>query len=173
MNRRFRILVPVVLLVALVAIAGCKKKQPPPPAATAPPPAPAPTAQITATPRQISAGDQVTLTWHTTDATSASIDGIGDVPDHRREDCDAHAIDNLSPGSTRRFGHRGCERAGHGERASAGLSAREYHVGGRRIPGQCPGHLLRLRHLRHSQRRAVDAFAGCFVPGEPPRISRL
>ncbi len=28
----------------------------------------------------ISAGDQVQLSWHTTDATSISIDGIGDVP---------------------------------------------------------------------------------------------
>jgi peptidoglycan-associated lipoprotein len=51
------------------------------PAETAPPPtAPAPTAQITATPTTISAGDQVVLTWRTTDATSVSIDGIGDVP---------------------------------------------------------------------------------------------
>ena len=31
-------------------------------------------------PSAISAGDQVTLTWKTTDATSVSIDGIGDVP---------------------------------------------------------------------------------------------
>ena len=29
MNRKFRILVPVVLLVALIAVAGCKKKHPP------------------------------------------------------------------------------------------------------------------------------------------------
>ena len=80
MNRRFRAIVPVVLLVLFVFVAGCKKKQAPPPAATAPPPSPNPTATITATPSQISAGDQVTLTWHTTDATSASIDGLGDVP---------------------------------------------------------------------------------------------
>ncbi|MFZ0743945.1 MAG: peptidoglycan-associated lipoprotein Pal [Terracidiphilus sp.] len=81
MNRRTRILAPVALLVALVAIGGCKKKQPPPPAQTAPPvTAPAPTAQITATPTSISAGDQVVLNWRTTDATSVSIDGIGDVP---------------------------------------------------------------------------------------------
>ncbi|MGA7856827.1 MAG: peptidoglycan-associated lipoprotein Pal [Terracidiphilus sp.] len=81
MNRRFRVLTPVVLLVALVAVAGCKKKQPPPPAETAPTAsAPAPTAQITATPTSISAGDQVVLNWRTTDATSVSIDGIGDVP---------------------------------------------------------------------------------------------
>jgi len=28
----------------------------------------------------ISAGDQVQLAWRTTDATSVTIDGIGDVP---------------------------------------------------------------------------------------------
>jgi peptidoglycan-associated lipoprotein len=67
--------------VALVAVAGCKKKQPPPPAATAPAAtAPAPTAQLTANPTVVSAGDQVQLSWRTTDATSVSIDGIGDVP---------------------------------------------------------------------------------------------
>ena len=82
MKQFARILVPVALLVALIAVAGCKKKQPPPPMpATAPPAAaPAPTAQITATPTTISAGDQVVLTWRTSDATTVSIDGIGDVP---------------------------------------------------------------------------------------------
>jgi len=82
LNRSIRVLTPVVLLVALVAIAGCKKKQAAPaPAETAPvATAPAPTAQISATPGSISAGDQVVLNWRTTDATSVSIDGIGDVP---------------------------------------------------------------------------------------------
>jgi peptidoglycan-associated lipoprotein len=75
-----RILVPVALLVALVAVAGCKKKQPVPPAVAPPVVVPAPTAQITATPIVISAGDQVQLKWSTTNATSTSIDGIGDVP---------------------------------------------------------------------------------------------
>jgi peptidoglycan-associated lipoprotein len=41
---------------------------------------PAPTAQITATPSTVSAGDQVQLSWRTTNASSVSIDGIGDVP---------------------------------------------------------------------------------------------
>jgi peptidoglycan-associated lipoprotein len=78
---RNRILIPVVLLVALAAISGCKKKQPPPPAVTAPPAtAPAPTAQLSAAPAVISAGDQVQLTWSTTNATSVSIEGIGQVP---------------------------------------------------------------------------------------------
>ena len=83
MNRRFRILGPLVLLVALVAIAGCKKKEAPlPNSETAPSAtsAPEPTAQITATPTVVSAGDQVQLSWSTTNATSVSIDGIGDEP---------------------------------------------------------------------------------------------
>ena len=82
MNLRNRILVPVVLLIALVSVAGCKKKQPPlPPAETAPSAVvPAPTAQLTATPAVVSAGDQVQLAWRTTNSTTVSIDGIGDVP---------------------------------------------------------------------------------------------
>ena len=81
MDYRYRVVVPATLLLALVATVGCKKKTPPPPPQTAPPvAAPAPTAQITASPAAINAGDQVTLTWKTTDATSVSIDGIGDVP---------------------------------------------------------------------------------------------
>lgn len=82
MKHVVRFFVPVLLLVALIGVAGCKKKAKPlPPAETAPPPAaPAPTAQLTATPSTITAGDQVVLTWRTTDATSVSIEGVGDVP---------------------------------------------------------------------------------------------
>ena len=65
-----------------MAVAGCKKKEAPLPPATVAPPAtiPAPSAMLSATPTVISAGDQVQLSWRTTDATSVSIDGIGDVP---------------------------------------------------------------------------------------------
>lgn len=72
----------MVLTIALFAVAGCKKKNPPPPPPpeTAPAAAPQPIAQLTATPTAISAGDQVVLNWRTTDATSVSIDGVGDVP---------------------------------------------------------------------------------------------
>ncbi len=84
MKKTFRAFSFVALVVVLVAVAGCSKKPvaPPPTTATAPvaAPAPAPVAQITATPNVISAGDQVVLTWRTADATSVSIDGIGDVP---------------------------------------------------------------------------------------------
>ena len=82
MKQRNSIFSAAFVLVALAAVSGCHKKQQlPPPNETAPPTsAPAPTAQLSATPTVISAGDQVQLTWHTTDATSVSIDGLGDVP---------------------------------------------------------------------------------------------
>ena len=82
LNRLSRSSIPLAILASLIAVAGCHKKQAPmAPAETAPPSAaPAPTAQLTATPSTISAGDQVVLTWRTTDATNVSIDGIGDVP---------------------------------------------------------------------------------------------
>ncbi len=84
MNRLNRMVAPVALLVALIAVAGCAKKHKQPSAAETAPAAaaiaPVPTAQFTATPAQVSAGDQVELSWRTTDAATVSIDGIGDVP---------------------------------------------------------------------------------------------
>ena len=81
MNSRNRVLTCLVLLAAVVGFAGCGKKKTPLTTNTAPPlSGPAPTAQLTATPTTITAGDQVVLSWRTADATSVSIDGIGDVP---------------------------------------------------------------------------------------------
>ncbi len=78
MDRRTRFSIPVMLLASLVAMAGCKHKIQPP-IATAPPPAPAPTANIKASPTAVTAGEQVVLTWNTTNTTTASIEGLGDV----------------------------------------------------------------------------------------------
>jgi peptidoglycan-associated lipoprotein len=81
LSSRNRILTCLVLLAAIVGFAGCKKKTTPVSDNTAPPiTGSAPTVQLTATPTTITAGDQVVLSWRTTDATSISIDGIGDVP---------------------------------------------------------------------------------------------
>lgn len=82
MKLRDRSLVSVAALIALIAVSGCHKKQPAPTSSETAPPAStaAPTAQLTATPTVISAGDQVQLSWRTTDASSVSIDGLGDVP---------------------------------------------------------------------------------------------
>lgn len=65
----------------LLSAAGCHKKTAPvatnalPPAATSP----APTATLTAEPTAIDLGQSVILNWRTTNATSVSIDGVGDV----------------------------------------------------------------------------------------------
>lgn len=81
MDRSKRILVPVVLLVAMVTVAGCKKKVIPPPVQATPPVVvPAPTAQFTASPTVVTAGEHVVLSWSTTNATDVSIDGMGSVP---------------------------------------------------------------------------------------------
>jgi peptidoglycan-associated lipoprotein len=71
----------MLLLIVVVAVVGCGKKTPPPLSQeTAPPTGPAPTAQLTATPSSITAGDQVVLSWRTTNANSIFIEGIGDLP---------------------------------------------------------------------------------------------
>jgi peptidoglycan-associated lipoprotein len=81
LSPRNRILTCLILLIAVVGFAGCGKKKTSSGPGTAPPlTGPAPTAQLTATPANITAGDQVVLSWRTTDATNISIDGIGDVP---------------------------------------------------------------------------------------------
>ena len=73
----------LILTVALAAITGCGKKSAPiNPASTAPAATattPAPTANLTADPLAIDLGQSVVLNWRTTDATSATIDGIGQV----------------------------------------------------------------------------------------------
>ena len=71
-----------VCLAAIIVLGGCHKKAAaPPPAPPPPPPTPAPTpiASIRATPSVIDPGQSATLAWTTTNATTASIDGIGTV----------------------------------------------------------------------------------------------
>jgi peptidoglycan-associated lipoprotein len=72
-----------VCLAIVFILAGCHKKvappPPPPPPTPAPAPAPAPTANITVNPSVIDQGQSATLAWKTTNATEASIEGIGSV----------------------------------------------------------------------------------------------
>ncbi len=78
-RRTSKLSVSLIGFAAMLTIAGCHKKAAPPPP---PPPtmsAPAPTAEITATPDSINAGDSTILTWHTTGATDVSIEGMGAV----------------------------------------------------------------------------------------------
>ena len=76
-----RIAIPFTL--GLLTLAGCGHKNAPiSPSASAPSAAttPAPTANLTADPLAIDLGQSVVLNWRTTDATSVTIDGIGNVP---------------------------------------------------------------------------------------------
>jgi peptidoglycan-associated lipoprotein len=69
-----------VLSLAVLTMAGCHKKPAPVPTNALPPATgPAPTATLTADPLAIDLGQSVVLNWRTTNATSVSIDGIGDV----------------------------------------------------------------------------------------------
>jgi peptidoglycan-associated lipoprotein len=81
LKSNFRILMPAVLIVILLSVAGCGGKKTPPAStySTAPTVA-APTAHISANPTTILAGDSVELSWNTTNANTVNIDGIGDVP---------------------------------------------------------------------------------------------
>ncbi len=87
----------LVATLALLAAAGCHKKQaaPPPPAAMAPQTVAPPTASITADPMTIDLGQSVVLNWRTTNATSVSIDGIGQVP--------VNGTQTVSPSSSTNF----------------------------------------------------------------------
>jgi peptidoglycan-associated lipoprotein len=114
LNIRKSILIPVALLAVMVAVSGCKKKMAPlGPNDTAPPTsnsAPTPVAQLTATPSVVSAGDQVQLSWRTTDATTVSIDGIGDVP--------TSGVKTVTPTATTKY-----HLVGRGEGGSADATA--------------------------------------------------
>jgi peptidoglycan-associated lipoprotein len=68
----------LVALSALLALGACGKRAVPPPPPPPPPP-PGPTASIAVTPNSIQAGQSASLTWQTSNATDASIDGIGAV----------------------------------------------------------------------------------------------
>ena len=84
--------------IALLAATGCHKKTntlPPPSALPPSASAPAPTATLTADPQAIDLGQSVVLNWRTTNATSVSIDGIGDVA--------VNGTQTVSPSSSTNF----------------------------------------------------------------------
>src|SRR6266436_8652607 len=78
MQRRLRFTMLVFALGAIMMLGACKKKVAPPPPPPPPPPA-APTASLTANPNTVEKGQSTTLTWQTSNATDASIEGIGAV----------------------------------------------------------------------------------------------
>ena len=81
-KRISKTLVMAATFVALGVVTGCHKKASgvnPSTLGPAPAAAPAPTATITADPLAIDLGQSVVLNWRSENATSVSIDGIGDV----------------------------------------------------------------------------------------------
>src|ERR1700687_541250 len=72
-QRKLRWMMLVLAMGAIMMLGACKKKVAPPP-----PPA-APTASLTANPNTVDKGQSTMLTWQTSNATDASIDGIGAV----------------------------------------------------------------------------------------------
>lgn len=85
-----------ILSLTVLSLAGCHKK-PAPVATNALPPAtgPAPTATLSADPLAIDLGQSVVLNWRTTNASSVSIDGIGDVA--------VNGTQTVSPASSTNF----------------------------------------------------------------------
>jgi peptidoglycan-associated lipoprotein len=80
-SRRLRHNLVAVAALALFAVSGCHKK-------TAPPPS-------SADPQSINLGQSVVLNWRTSGATTASIDGIGNVP--------LNGTQTVSPSSSTNF----------------------------------------------------------------------
>jgi peptidoglycan-associated lipoprotein len=83
---------------ALGAVTGCHKKEKPVNPATLGPmttPAAAPTATLTADPTAVDLGQSVVLNWRTQNATTVTIDGIGEVP--------ANGTQTVSPSSSTNF----------------------------------------------------------------------
>ena len=77
-QRKLRWMMLVLAMGAIMMLGACKKKVAPPPPPPPPPPA-APTASLTANPNTVDKGQSTMLTWQTSNATDASIDGIGAV----------------------------------------------------------------------------------------------
>jgi peptidoglycan-associated lipoprotein len=98
-NKLSRTLMMAVTLVSLAAVSGCHKKASGiDPNALGPAPTPtaaAPTATITADPLAIDLGQSVVLNWRSQNATSVSIDGIGEV--------NLNGTQTVSPSSSTNF----------------------------------------------------------------------
>lgn len=79
MTQTVKILTLATVLAGVLSFSGCSKKaaQATPPS---PPPPAAPTATLAANPAAIQQGQATTLTWHTDNATQATIEGLGTLP---------------------------------------------------------------------------------------------
>jgi len=70
----------LMVLAAVLSLAGCNKKVAKATPPTPPPPPAAPTATLAASPNVIQEGQTTTLSWQTTNAVETTITGLGTVP---------------------------------------------------------------------------------------------
>ena len=75
-----RVLASVALFALLLMLPACAKKTLAAKTPAPPPPAPAPTATIAASPENVQQGQSTQLTWHTENASTVNIAGLGVVP---------------------------------------------------------------------------------------------
>ena len=116
-QQRMRWMMLVFALGAIMMLGACKKKVAPPPPPP-PPPSAAPTASLTANPNTVEKGQSTTLTWQTSNATDASIDGIGAVQPNGSQsvtpaDSTTYTLTAKGPGGTQTSdgaSHRECAR---------------------------------------------------------------
>jgi len=80
MSDKPRVLAVVALFALLLLLPACAKKTAVAKTPTPPPPAPAPTATIAASPENVQQGQSTQLTWHTANANTVNISGLGTVP---------------------------------------------------------------------------------------------
>ncbi len=80
MHRSMRFIAAFFMIAAFISVTGCgKNTAKSTPAEETAPTTPAPTAQISVTPTSVNPGDKVTLSWNTTNASSVTISGFGNV----------------------------------------------------------------------------------------------
>ena len=142
---------------------GLRQEETAPPPEPPPPPvvAPAPTAEITATPSVVTAGDKVVIAWRTTNASTVSIDGIGTVSAEGTQTVNPPTPPTITwwPGAA----DRGCNGARNRQYAAAAAARVPLVRHDRRsdLPPERCGYLLRLRQLRFPQRRPGHHFKEC------------
>ena len=132
--------------VALFVVAGCKHKVVAKAPAMAPPAAAAtPTAQISASPSAVTSGDKVVLTWDSTNASHATISGLGTGSTSGSQTVTPSSSTTYTLTATGPAGSADATASvtGNGS-AAGGSSARQYNQRRRAVPAERAPHLLRL-----------------------------
>ena len=156
-------------------LSGCKKTvsnapPAPPPAA----PAARPTVTLNVSPASVTAGQSVTLSWQSTDATDLDIQpSVGKVAPQGVDSGDGEPVDDLydHSGGAGRKRDGNCARDGgrgshHRDRATGRTGKRQ-----RALRAKCAGCIFRSRQIGFERRSAGGADEGCRVsPGPIPQV---